>query len=39
VRLFLGNDALELVKQKLEAMKVELTAWNELSRSTNFRPS
>ena len=37
VRLFLGEDALELVEQKLEAMKVELVAWDSLSRSTSFR--
>jgi NAD(P)-dependent dehydrogenase (short-subunit alcohol dehydrogenase family) len=36
VRLFLGDDALGLVEQKLEAMKVELDAWDALSRSTNF---
>ena len=36
VRLFLGEDALELVEQKLEAMKVELVAWDALSRSTSF---
>lgn len=36
VRLFLGDDALGLVEQKLEAMKVELDAWDALSRSTSF---
>ena len=36
VRLFLGEDALGLVEQKLAAMKVELTAWDALSRSTGF---
>jgi NAD(P)-dependent dehydrogenase (short-subunit alcohol dehydrogenase family) len=36
VRLFLGADALELVGQKLEAMKAELAAWDALSRSTSF---
>jgi NAD(P)-dependent dehydrogenase (short-subunit alcohol dehydrogenase family) len=36
VRLFLGNDALSLVDQKLDAMKSELTAWEALSRSTSF---
>lgn len=36
VRLFLGADALELVGQKLEAMQVELAAWDALSRSTSF---
>jgi NAD(P)-dependent dehydrogenase (short-subunit alcohol dehydrogenase family) len=36
VRLFLGDDALGLVGQKLEDMKVELAGWDALSRSTNF---
>jgi NAD(P)-dependent dehydrogenase (short-subunit alcohol dehydrogenase family) len=36
VRLFLGDDALGLVEQKLEGMKVELAAWDALSRSTSF---
>jgi len=36
VRLFLGDDALRLVEQKLEGMKVELAAWDALSRSTSF---
>jgi NAD(P)-dependent dehydrogenase (short-subunit alcohol dehydrogenase family) len=36
VRLFLGDDALGLVKQKLEAMKIELRTWDALSRSTSF---
>ena len=36
VRLFLGADALELVGQKLEAMRAELAAWDALSRSTSF---
>jgi NAD(P)-dependent dehydrogenase (short-subunit alcohol dehydrogenase family) len=35
-RLFLGADALELVPQKLEAMKTELAAWDALSRSISF---
>src|SRR3984957_6183226 len=35
-RLFLGEDALSLVQQKLEQMKVELDAWDALSRSTRF---
>ena len=35
-RLFLGDDALGLVEQKLDAMKGEITAWEVLSRSTNF---
>lgn len=37
VRLFLGADALTLVEQKLDAMRAEITVWNELSRSTDFR--
>jgi NAD(P)-dependent dehydrogenase (short-subunit alcohol dehydrogenase family) len=36
VRLFLGEDALSLVEQKLEKMRVELAAWDTLSRSTSF---
>ncbi|RYY15386.1 MAG: oxidoreductase [Alphaproteobacteria bacterium] len=36
VRLFLGDDAVGLVEQKLEAMKVELGTWDALSRSTSF---
>lgn len=36
VRLFLGDDALGLVEQKLETMKIELDAWDALSRSTSF---
>jgi len=36
VRLFLGDDALGLVEQKLDAMKAELIAWDALSRSTSF---
>jgi NAD(P)-dependent dehydrogenase (short-subunit alcohol dehydrogenase family) len=36
VRLFLGEDALGLVRQKLGAMDAELTAWETLSRSTSF---
>ncbi|MET0445378.1 MAG: oxidoreductase [Pseudorhodoplanes sp.] len=35
-RLFLGDDALGLVAQKLEAMKAEMTTWDALSRSTSF---
>jgi NAD(P)-dependent dehydrogenase (short-subunit alcohol dehydrogenase family) len=37
-RLFLGEDALGLVAQKLEQMKTEMMAWDALSRSTNFAP-
>jgi len=36
IRLFLGDDALGLVEQKLKAMKIELDAWDALSRSTSF---
>ena len=35
-RLFLGEDALELVNRKLTAMRTEIAAWETLSRSTNF---
>jgi NAD(P)-dependent dehydrogenase (short-subunit alcohol dehydrogenase family) len=35
-RLFLGEDALGVVDQKLRAMKTEIAAWDELSRSTSF---
>lgn len=35
-RLFLGADALMLVQQKLDAMRAEITAWDKLSRSTDF---
>jgi len=36
VRLFLGEDALGLVRQKLDTMRAELSAWETLSRSTDF---
>jgi NAD(P)-dependent dehydrogenase (short-subunit alcohol dehydrogenase family) len=36
VRLFLGDDALGLVEQKLDGMRAEIGAWEELSRSTSF---
>lgn len=36
VRLFLGEDALGVVDEKLEAMKTEIATWNALSRSTGF---
>jgi NAD(P)-dependent dehydrogenase (short-subunit alcohol dehydrogenase family) len=36
VRLFLGDDALGLVEQKLVGMKTEIAEWDALSRSTNF---
>ncbi len=35
-RLFLGDDALGLVAQKLEQIKVEMGTWKTLSRSTGF---
>lgn len=35
-RLFLGEDALALVGEKLEAMKAELDRWEPISRSTGF---
>jgi NAD(P)-dependent dehydrogenase (short-subunit alcohol dehydrogenase family) len=35
-RLFLGDDALGLVEQKLDAMRSEIGAWEALSRSTSF---
>ena len=35
-RLFLGEDALGLVDQKLGQMKAEIAAWDALSRSTSF---
>lgn len=36
VRLFLGEDALGLVEQKLNRMRDEMGAWEALSRSTSF---
>ena len=36
VRLYLGADALKLVEDKIEAMKTEIAAWEEVSRSTDF---
>jgi hypothetical protein len=35
-RLFLGEDALGLVEQKMAAMRSEIAAWEALSRSTSF---
>lgn len=35
-RLFLGEDALAVVEQKLDQMQTEIAAWNEVSRSTSF---
>lgn len=36
VRLFLGEDALDLVARKLDEMREEIGAWAALSRSTGF---
>lgn len=36
VRLFLGDDALGLVEQKLDRMRAEIDTWDTLSRSTSF---
>ncbi|MEJ5021046.1 oxidoreductase [Ochrobactrum vermis] len=36
VRLFLGDDALELVEQKIDEMRNEISTWEVLSRSTSF---
>jgi NAD(P)-dependent dehydrogenase (short-subunit alcohol dehydrogenase family) len=36
VRLYLGDDALKLVDDKIAAMKAEIARWESLSRSTNF---
>jgi NAD(P)-dependent dehydrogenase (short-subunit alcohol dehydrogenase family) len=36
VRLFLGDDAIGLVEQKLAGMTAELGAWEALSRSTSY---
>jgi NAD(P)-dependent dehydrogenase (short-subunit alcohol dehydrogenase family) len=36
VRLFLGEDALQVVDQKLTAMQAEIATWDALSRSTGF---
>lgn len=36
IRLFLGEDALGFVEQKLDAMRMEMGAWETLSRSTAF---
>ncbi len=39
LRLYLGDDALQLVEQKLEQMKAEIAAWESVSRSTGFAPA
>jgi NAD(P)-dependent dehydrogenase (short-subunit alcohol dehydrogenase family) len=36
VRLYLGDDALQLVEQKLGQMKEEIATWEAISRSTGF---
>jgi NAD(P)-dependent dehydrogenase (short-subunit alcohol dehydrogenase family) len=36
VRLYLGADALKLVEDKIETLKAEIVAWEEVSRSTDF---
>lgn len=38
VRLFLGEDALGLVEQKIAGMKADMAAWDDVSRSTSFAP-
>ena len=35
-RLYLGADALQLVSAKLDTMKAEMAAWDDVSRSTDF---
>jgi NAD(P)-dependent dehydrogenase (short-subunit alcohol dehydrogenase family) len=35
-RLFLGRDALDLVEQKLDAMRADIATWDAVSRSTDF---
>jgi NAD(P)-dependent dehydrogenase (short-subunit alcohol dehydrogenase family) len=39
LRLYLGDDALQLVEQKLERMKAEIAVWESVSRSTGFTPA
>jgi hypothetical protein len=36
VHLLLGQDALRLVREKLEALSAEISSWEEVSRSTDF---
>lgn len=36
VRLYLGDDALLFVNEKIESMKNEILKWEDLSKSTNF---
>ncbi len=35
-RLYLGTDALKFVADKIEAMKVEIATWEDVSRATDF---
>jgi len=37
VHLYLGEDALQLVADKMTALQAEITAWEGVSRSTSFR--
>ncbi|MCJ2079190.1 oxidoreductase [Methylobacterium sp. E-016] len=37
VHLYLGEDALQLVADKMTALQAEITAWEEVSRSTSYR--
>jgi hypothetical protein len=37
--VYLGDDALQLVEQKLEQMKAEIAVWESVSRSTGFTPA
>jgi short-subunit dehydrogenase len=36
VHLLLGNDALKLVREKLDSLSAEITAWEKVTRSTDF---
>jgi len=36
VHLLLGSDALKLVRDKLDALSAEITAWTDLTISTDF---
>jgi NAD(P)-dependent dehydrogenase (short-subunit alcohol dehydrogenase family) len=38
-RLYLGDDALQLVDQKIEQMRAEIASWESVSRSTSFTPA
>jgi NAD(P)-dependent dehydrogenase (short-subunit alcohol dehydrogenase family) len=39
LRLYLGDDALQLVEQKLDQMRAEIATWESVSRSTGFEPA